>query len=223
VLVHSPLLGPFCWPPIAAALRKGGDVAVVPDLTPALGATQGHVRRQAELVRAAIADDTVTLVTHSAAGPLAPVIADTLAAASITVIETIFVDATLPHPGRSRFDALPAAAAAQVQAIAVDGWAPAWPSWWSDGQLRELVPDAQLRAAVQAQCPRLPLTLFTEAMPEIAAATPSRYVRLSAAYDAAADDAERDGWPVRRLAGDHLALLTEPDLIVDALAAERRD
>ena len=44
------------------------------------------------------------------------------------------------------------------------------------------------------------------------------YVRLSAAYTAIADQAQAAGWPVTRCSMDHLAPLTRPREVADAIA-----
>ena len=36
VLVHSPLVGPFSWSPVAEVLRRRGETVLVPDLGPGL-------------------------------------------------------------------------------------------------------------------------------------------------------------------------------------------
>lgn len=43
------------------------------------------------------------------------------------------------------------------------------------------------------------------------------YVKLSSTYDPFADKAEQADWPVRRLESHHLAVLTAPAEVADAL------
>ena len=43
------------------------------------------------------------------------------------------------------------------------------------------------------------------------------YLQLSEPYARAADEAERRGWPTRRESADHLAMLTQPELVVGHL------
>jgi hypothetical protein len=222
VLVHSPLVGPATWQAVAARLAATGRTVVVPDLRPALLGPGPRVARQVELVATAVGAATppaerVVLVAHSGAGPLLPVLVERLASDGFPVVAAVFVDAALPHPGRSRLQALPPDFAADLTARAIEGAVPPWPTWWPAEQLDALV-GADLRALLLADSPPLPLDLFTEAMP-IAQFPPTRleYVRLSAAYDEEADTAEAQGWVVRRLDADHLALLTDPDRIAALL------
>jgi hypothetical protein len=125
----------------------------------------------------------------------------------------LFVDAALPHPGRSRLDAMPALFADQLRELARDGWLPAWPEWFGPEAMQELIPDSGLRAAFIAGCPPLPMALFEEPMPEAPGwpDAPCAYLRLSEAYDDAANDAEANAWPVARLGGHHLSMLTDPE------------
>lgn len=61
--------------------------------------------------------------------------------------------------------------------------------------------------------------LFTEPLPEVSDhfMAACSYLRLGTAYDWAADRAEARGWPVERLASQHLATVTEPTRVADAL------
>src|SRR5437763_395646 len=89
-------------------------------------------------------------------------------------------------------------------------------TWESVGV--NLLPDRELRRRFVKELPRLPLAYFQEQAPAARAPARSGYVRLSAAYDGAADEAARLGWPVWRLDADHLAMLTRPRLVADAVA-----
>jgi hypothetical protein len=46
---------------------------------------------------------------------------------------------------------------------------------------------------------------------------PSAYLRLSDAYHQPADQARALGWPVIELAGHHLSILTQPELVLQSL------
>lgn len=219
VLVHSPLLSPVFWEPVAEVLRAGGQSVLIADLSDALAAGGDYTHAQADLVADAVDAERIRLVAHSGAGPVLPAIAERLAAGGVTVSDSVFVDAGLPHPGRSRLAVLPEPAAAQLRELTTDGWLPAWPSWWSPDQLEAMVPDSALRRELVAHCPRLPAGLFSQAMPEAdeRGLGRRRFCRLSAGYDAAADQAQRAGWRVSRLIGHHLSAMSEPVLLADAI------
>src|SRR5215211_6954698 len=84
VLVHSPLVGPTSWRPVARALERRGRIVVVPSLGVADAAEPQwhHVRDAVRII----------LVGHSGAGLLLPVIADAL---DNDVAALIFVDSSL--------------------------------------------------------------------------------------------------------------------------------
>jgi len=219
VLVHSPLLSPAFWGPVAAVLRGRGQFVFTADMSSALAKGHGYADAQADLVASAVDCDMVRLVAHSGAGPILPAIAERLRGRGVTVSDSVFVDAGLPHPGRSRFSVLPKPAVAHLLSMIVDGWLPPWPSWWSPEDFREMVSDAGLRRQLIAACPHHPVGLFSEPMPagDQTAIGRRRFCRLSSTYDAAADQAARDGWEVTRMAAQHLAPITDPEPVADAI------
>lgn len=159
----------------------------------------------------------VVLVAHSGAGALLPAIADATAA---TVVGTVFVDALMPHPGRSWFDTVPAEMGEQLRGLAPDGLLPAWNEWFPPGTVEGLLPDPAARAHFCEELPRLPLAYFDEPAPGLAlpAAARSAYLQLSDAYGTEADRARREGLLVTHRATHHLAVLTEPEEIAGELA-----
>ena len=80
-----------------------------------------------------------------------------------------------------------------------------------------MLPDRDTGASFLSEQDDLPLAYFEERAPEIPLTTPSVYVRLSEAYDADVDAAEGAEWPVLRLNLHHLAMLTHPQPIADAI------
>lgn len=222
LLIHSPLVGAATWTPVAAQLRQLGHDVVVPDLAPALSSAEtDHASRQADLVAKAVRAGPVNLVGHSGAGPLLPLIADRLVQQRISVAASVFVDAGLPHPGRSRLDVLPTALVEQLRQMTVDGWLPPWTSWWPAETLHSMLPEQHQRELLVQSSPRLPATLFDQGLPDANEEHlgPCCYVRLSSAYDDDATRAERAGWLVRRIDAHHLAILTAPEQVAASLQA----
>ena len=86
--------------------------------------------------------------------------------------------------------------------------------------LAELLPDPGTRERFTAGCPPLPLAMFTEAHPPAPhwPDVPCAYLRLSEAYEDEAARAAGLGWPVTRLASHHLALLTDPAEVAEAIS-----
>ncbi len=82
--------------------------------------------------------------------------------------------------------------------------------------MRELVPDDELRAAFVQACPAVPVDALDEVMPDVPE-PPGVFVQLSETYAPESDAARRRGWPVLTLDAHHLALLTDPDGVADAI------
>src|ERR1700694_5963282 len=97
VLVHSPAVGPRTWSDVAAELRSQGNEVLVPSLLSVATAPPPFwpeaVRCVRESLLGARNGATVTLVLHSNAGLLAPVLVDGL---EPRVDAIVFVDDALP-------------------------------------------------------------------------------------------------------------------------------
>ena len=193
VLVASPFTGPFAWSKIATRLRGGGARVEVHGVDAELAAP-------------------VVLVAHSGGGPRLP----SLAAERAGVVGAVYVDALLPHPGRSWSETVPEKFATRLRAGAADGKLLPWPQWWGDDRMRELIPDDTLRDAFVHGCPSVPVQWIDEVMPEIPE-PPAVFVQLSEAYTPETEAAHAHGWPVIVLDADHLAVLTRPDEIAAAI------
>jgi hypothetical protein len=215
LLVHSPLVGPATWDVLAGTLRERGHEVLIPDLTGSLTAGPPYWSKQVDAIAGSAVGQQVILVGHSGAGPL-------LAAAGGALDQVegyVFVDAGLPFPGQSWLETAPPELAAQLGSMAEDGWLPPWSEWWGTDSLAELLPDPGVRKRFTAGCPRLPMAMFEEVQPAAPSwpDAPCAYLRLSEVYQEAADRAKALGWPVAQLASHHLAVLTDPDLVVGPL------
>lgn len=217
VLLHSPLLGPFSWRPVAAELERLGLRAGAP-AWPRLSAV-------GEGFYAALADDMaatldpagrVVLAVHSGAGALVPALTARMHTPPAGVI---FADAILPHPGRSWFDTAPPEMREKLRAGAQMGELPPWDKWWPPGALARLVPDAATLATLLAELEPLPIAYFEARAPETTLATPAAYLQFSGAYEDEAQVAGRYGWPVVRLPLHHLAMLSHPEAVAGAIAS----
>jgi pimeloyl-ACP methyl ester carboxylesterase len=220
VLVHSPLVGPATWAGVAGILGARGYQVGVPDLRPTVGAGPPYCSRQVEVIAAAArpASGPVVLVGHSGAGALLGQVARR---AGRPVRGYVFVDAGLPVHGRSLMSAMPPELAAELRAMAgPDGWLPPWPKWWEADELAGLLPDREVRERFEADCPPLPLALFDEVHPPAPGwdAIPGAYLLLSEGYEHSATDARARGWPVLERLSDHLAPVTDPVGVADAVA-----
>ena len=217
VLVHSPFVGPSSWSGVAEELRRGGRQVVVPSLVGALTSPSPLHPALAGAVADAVSG-RVALVVHSGAGPLVPAVVDLMPS---QVAAVVFVDATLPHPGRTWVDTVPAEMADQLRGmVGTDGLLPPWHEWFPPEALTDLLPDAQTRAEFCANVPRVPLRYLEEVAPDSNAwqTLPCGYVQLSAAYEEAAESARQAGWPVACVDGHHLSGVTEPAVVAAAVA-----
>lgn len=219
VLMHSPLVGPTTWARVADELGRRGRESVVPSLLGVAEAQAPQWRRVPEIVRAATArtPNPIVLVGHSAGGLLLPAITGALRA---EVAGVIFVDSFLP-PATGSVPLATPALLDQLGALATDGVLPPWSEWFGEDAMRRLVPDDRLRTALEDDMPRLPLSYFEASvpLPDGWDALPCAYLLLaSEPYRESAADARRRGWPVAEIpAAQHLALVTDPTAVTDAL------
>lgn len=220
VLVHSPLVGPSSWAPVADELRRRGFDALVPSLTPPLDAPAPWWRTATEEVAMAVRRDVATevvLAGHSGAGPHLPAIERRLRADGVDVVACLFVDAGLPAPGRSPRQEAPGAFAELIDRLATDGRVPPWPEWWGTEAMAALVPDAAARTAVASECRPVPITLFDETFPVLDAWPSGPCGVVSFTYEQEAVAAEGSGWVVARVPGQHLHMVVDPGGVADAL------
>jgi pimeloyl-ACP methyl ester carboxylesterase len=217
VLVHSPLVGPLTWGPVAAELGGRGYAAVVPALRAGEMAEPPYWRQHVAAAVAALAGTDATrplvLVGHSGGGVLLPAMA---AAAGRPVAAYLFVDADLPHDGKSRLSRFADPADADAfRAAATGGLIPTW----TEDDLAEVIPDPALRRAFVAELRPLPLAVYDEPIPVPATwpDAPGGYLQFSPPYDAAAAEARALGWSLIAMPGGHFQMLVDPAAVADAL------
>ena len=198
ILVAGPFTGPFAWSRVAEVLRARGKRVTVHG--------EDDPIASAEAVG-------MVLVGHSGAGSRLPAIAHQLGG----VEHAVYVDALLPHPGRSWAQTVPAAFVERLESQAEGGLLPPWSDWWGEDAMRALLPDDEMRERFVAGCPRVPVWVLHEVMPEVPEPPRSTFVQLSAAYESETAAARERGWPTTVLDLHHLALLTDPEAIADAL------
>lgn len=220
VLVHSPLVGPLTWKSVSKVLRQIGTETLVPKLSEDEDIQLPYWKQHAESVARTLdsvpTTRTLALVGHSGAGALLPEIGR-LARQPVAVY--LFVDAGLPHGGMSRLADMKAGAPEFAQELerhlAAGGRFPKW----TDEELREVLPDDRTRHALLAELHPRPLSFFEEPLPDILGwpDAPCSYLKLSAAYDGAAAEDRRRGWPYREFDAGHFHMLVEPQAVADAL------
>ncbi|HWB35340.1 MAG TPA: alpha/beta hydrolase [Rugosimonospora sp.] len=221
VLMHSLLLGPLTWAPVAARLRATGAATVVPSFLDVTVGDPPFWPRVVETVDEAVAqlppDRPVLLVAHSNAGVFVPVVA---AGCRRAVAGCLFVDARLP----ARVGPTPAASPERLdtlRAMATGGRLPPWTAWWDEDEVAALFPDAHSRAAISAEQPRLPLSYYEQEVPAPDGwdDRPCGYLAFGPPYDRMAEDARERGWDVDQIAGGHLHQVVDPDAVAARIAA----
>jgi pimeloyl-ACP methyl ester carboxylesterase len=221
VLVHSLLLGPLTWAPVAARLAALGAATVVPSLLDVADADPPFWPRVADRVNDAVSPlppgQPVVVVAHSNAGLFVPVV---VRAARRPVAGCVFVDASLP----ARVGPTPAATPERLEFLrskAAGGRLPQWTTWWDEDDVARLFPDPQTRAAVSAEQSRLPLSYYEQRVPVPDGwdDRPCGYLLFGPPYDRVATEAGERGWDVDQVPGQHLHQLVDPDAVTARLVA----
>jgi len=159
-------------------------------------------------------DQPLLLVPHSNAGLYVP---ELIRRRSVSGVG--FVDAVLPPPEGTVPVAPPTLVSHLGEKADSDGVLPGWTEWWDPDQLAGLFPSAEVRARVEQEQQRLPLSYFTAAVtvPRGWDAIPAAYLCFGQTYEEERRDAERRGWPVTVLEGGHLHMLVDPDVVAGEL------
>ena len=216
VLVHSPLVGPFTWSAVAAALRRRGIDAVVPVLRDR-GESAGpywwqHAMSAAAMLAALPAGGQIVLVGHSGAGPLLPAVRRV---SERSVAAYLFVDAGILHDDASRLGLLRfelPGLADQLQAhLEAGGCFPEW----RDEDLRDVLPDAAVRRKMLQEMQPRGLPFWQEPLPVFDGwpDAPCAYLQFSDGYAVPAEQARADGWAYRRLDAGHFHMLVDPEAV----------
>jgi pimeloyl-ACP methyl ester carboxylesterase len=215
VLLHSPLVGPATWRPVAEQLAARGAAVEVPSLLRVEAAPPPYWPWLADTAaRALLGREPAVVVAHSGAGLLLPAIAERAPGRALAYI---LVDASLPVRGREA--AGEEAFRAQLERLAEDGVLPPWSQWFGEEAMVRLVPDEALRAEVERELPRLPLAYFDHRppVPDGWPDAPCAYLQFSEVYTPRAAEARTLGWRVEHLPGGHLHMLVEPAAVAGRL------
>lgn len=210
MLLPSPLLGPAVWRPVAELLTERGHSVVV------VGYPE-QIRSPTDVVDALLAqvpDDELVLVPHSNAGLYVGALAG-----SRPVRAVVYVDAALPGDEETTPTA-PDSLREHLAGLADDeGLLPPWTRWWPEDEVAGLFPDPGTRETVEREQRRLPLSYFEAQVPTPPAwrTVRSTYLSFGQTYAGERARAERAGWPLATLPGDHLHMLHDPHAVADAV------
>jgi hypothetical protein len=189
VLVLSPLVGPSSWGPAAQELREREHQAVVPSLVDALSSLAGTITGRS--LRLFTRQCPMMLASRSCSlSTVAPASwSRRPSGAPFPVAAVMFVDTSLPHPGRSWLESVPAGLAEQVdRLVEPDGRLRPWHEWFLPGTLEDLIPTQAARSALFSDIPRVPLSYLEQPAPVLDAWRDRScgYLRLSCAYESPA-------------------------------------
>jgi pimeloyl-ACP methyl ester carboxylesterase len=211
VLIPSVLLGPATWESTARVLERRGRQVRVPSLQCVANAAKPYWPTGVAAIAESAACDPVILVSHSNSGLYMPSV---MAALGEQVRGAVFVDAALPSIGSYAHRDFLESLAGQ------DGLLPPWTSWWDESAVVAMFPDDQVRARVEAEQMRLPLAYYDHLPPTPASwdrASPCAYIWFGEPYDAAAEWASANGWPIAHVPGRHLHMLVDPEAVSTAV------
>ncbi len=154
------------------------------------------------------------LIPHSNAGLFVPTLAAMVRAAGY-----VFVDAGLPGAVEQVPMIPPGLHGLLAGKADAGGMLPPWTQWW-DEDLSPLFPSARVRAEVEAEQPRIPLSYFEEsvAVPPGWPGLPGAYLAFGETYASERTAAAARGWPVATLPGEHLHMLVDPEQVARAIA-----
>jgi hypothetical protein len=128
----------------------------------------------------------------------------------------VFVDAGLPADGRRPMGE--GGFAGHLRDLYASGGR--FPNW-TDEALRDLVPDAEVRRRLVASLRPRPLAYWEQPIPVPPGwpDAPCAYLRFAPnpAYDDAAEEARRRGWPSLDMPGGHFHPLVAPVAVAEAM------
>jgi hypothetical protein len=220
VLIHSPLVGPLTWAPVAEEMRAHGLRVSVPTLMDSPDSSEPFWKQHADSVGQTLAwlpnDAPVALVAHSGAGPLLPAIRQSL---PNPIQAYVFVDAGIPRTGTTRLELMKSEDrewAGQFQEYLEGGGR--FPDWSND-DLRELIPDDHLRKQMVAEIQPRSLEFFSEPIPVFEGwpDAPCVYIQFSAPYERPAALARQQGWIAEEIPAGHFHMLVDPNAVASKI------
>ena len=220
VLIHSPLVGPLTWELIHYEMEKRGIESIVPTLSDDPHSILPYWQQHAESLANSLAripqNRSIVLVAHSGAGPLLPIIRQSMAH---SIGAYVFVDAGIPRNGVGRIDLMrfeDPEWAEQFHQTLLRG--ERFPNW-KDVDLQEVIPNDVLRKKMIAEINPRPLAFFTEPIPVFTnwPDAPCAYIKLSASYNWDFEQAKQAGWLVRELNAGHFHMLVDPSVVTNVI------
>lgn len=221
LLVHSPLVGPYTWEPVAQELRSAGHTVAIPHLTNDAHSSQSYLDQHRNAILSAyqnlVGREAAILVGHSGAGRLLP-----YAGAALPKLDGyIFVDSDLPRNNANGLDHFAKKDAKIFRQRARKGYIPL--PFWTEEVLEKVIPDEDTRQRFESELQPVPLRVYKEPIPVPRhwPDAPCAYLRFanSVTYEAASKAARKNGWPYAELQGYHFQMLVDPQGVASTLAS----
>ena len=220
LLIHSPLVGLFTWSLVAQQLQTDDYDVLIPALTDSGETPPPYWQQYATSMQQSLAsippERPLVLVGHSGAGPQLPVLAQ---ATGHPVAACIFVDAGLPHPGKSQLEEMEANAPEFAQALRqLLASGERFPNWKNEDLLDEL-PDEHDRQQMLAEMQPRSLDYFEEVLPDVPGLPEAScgYLLFSEGYHPYLKQAQRAGWLNKTIPAGHFHMLVDPASVASAL------
>jgi pimeloyl-ACP methyl ester carboxylesterase len=225
ILIHGSWMGGWCWRAVAEALRQRGAFCRAPSLTglgEREGSTQGavnldsHISQVIEVCRSAGIERPL-LVGHSYGALVAAGAADVLRSETSGLV---VIDGFVVEPGQSAFDAYP-----QVRELLSPCITREHPDYIQPLPVAAFgIRDARIETELALKLQPMPLATHTTPLKYSRAAQQSvrrTYIRCIdfPVFAETAARVVRDGWHLAEVEAGHMALMTHPMLVANAILA----
>jgi hypothetical protein len=220
ILIYSPLVSGLTWTLVAERMRQRGQSVVVPLLSDSTASNEPFWKQHAESVAKAVSDIPqevgLILVAHSGAGPLLPVIRQSI---QNPVRAYVFVDAGIPRDGATRLDLMKSEDSEWAEQFEKKLRHGAHFPDWSSEDLHEIVPDESLRDQLVAEIHPRRLDFFTEPIPVFPGwpDAPCVYILFSPPYRKAEMLARQNLWKTYQLEAGHFHMLVDAEAVADII------
>ena len=216
VLIHSPLVGGLTWRLVAEEIRQRGLDVIVPLLNDTPDSIEPYWKQYAESAAQAQGnvpkDTALTLVAHSGAGPLLPVIRQFV---PNPVRSYVFVDAGIPRDNATRLDMMRSEDSEWADEFRkeLEGGG-TFPNWSSE-DLSAILPDEKLRGQLVAELRPRALNFFDEPIlvfegwPD----APCTYILFSPPYRRAEIQERQMGWHTYEIEAGHFHMLVDASTV----------
>ena len=213
ILVHGTWLGGWSWSGITERLGAAGHVVEAPTLA-GDGTLGSHVDEVVAIIDAHSGEEII-LVGHSYGGM---VIAGASSSRPTAVREAVFLDAFMPEAGQSAFDVIPVVRPLFEAGAAESGDGNVPPFDMSMFGLEPALGDP-----IAARLRPWPLVTHTEQSPGMPVTVRGSFLLCAESpfFAELAAQLENRGWKLARPSVGHMAPITHPDVIFDALVGLR--